>query len=351
MPSRHRLCPINFIWLPLFVYFLFSTSDSSRANEVLIFYANETSPSGLESTNYETFITWLHQIDTEKSRTIARALERDASDFPEAVAAEVTVISDAILEGRINSSLVLFTNELARQGKFLVVSPTAGSRQESIEISPTSSLVLTGNPLSRSEVLETALTRVSEVFPADEYEYVLITKSHGSLEFALTPRLHRDFRDWNLEKLRQSLGDDQPELLETFGITKQELFAAIERAGQLHHMTFKLIFIESCRGVFDSTTIERFPSNVERLYASGDRYLQYQTLDYELAVDEARELGSLREPIDRQLRTKYLAIFRSPSRTSYWSWAWFMPLLVALGYWVNKTWKKRAHSQKTMPSN
>ncbi|MFO7903039.1 MAG: hypothetical protein ACQESR_27055 [Planctomycetota bacterium] len=48
---------------------------------------------------------------------------------------------------------------------------------------------LTSNPLARPEMFERALRQACRWFDPATHDFVLVTKSHGNAEMALTPRL------------------------------------------------------------------------------------------------------------------------------------------------------------------
>jgi hypothetical protein len=65
------------------------------------------------------------------------------------------------------------------------------------------------------------------------------------------------------------------------GITKPEYFAILNRAGQKLGMTFPLVLMESCHGTFADGQHCGLPTNVDKLFSSGDRYTHYATLNYD----------------------------------------------------------------------
>ncbi|MEZ5943248.1 MAG: hypothetical protein R3C18_17785 [Planctomycetaceae bacterium] len=304
------------------------------AGEVLIYYANETAPVDLELENYQTFAKWLSEMDTEKTRKMARALLADAEEFPAAVDREIETLQEATRSGAINLPVMIFTNRLARQNLCQVLRPGQAPQDVSFEIRKTGLLVEDGNPLCRREALEQAVALAAELFPPKEHEFVLITKSHGSATQALTVRLQRDFREFSREKLEALLEAPETEVPVLMGVTKPELFDVLAKAGHQQGMEFRAVFIESCRGTFDVSTMQQFPENIQQLFASGDRFLEYQTLDYPQLVQTVAESDRFSTALKQQLGDKYLAIRRDSSSTSWQTWLWFLPAALFAGLWA-----------------
>lgn len=306
------------------------------ANEVLIYYANENAPEGVERENFDTFAKWLRELDTERTNKMAAAMLKDTVAFPEAVDEELASLSAASESGELGVPVVVFTNRLARKNRCRVLSPGTSSREERFDFEPSGSLVLNANPLCRLEVFAAALSRVAELFPPNDHRFVLITKSHGSEERALTVRLQHDFRTFSKEKLASLLEDPDSTNPQIVGISKQQYFETLEIAGSQNGMEFSLVFIESCRGIFDASTVSRFPRNIELLYASGDRYLQYQTLDYPQLIESSAGSNSISPAFEEQLREKYLAIHRTPRKSKWWALLWFVPAILFACLWYRR---------------
>lgn len=294
-------------------------TNRCAAGEVLIYYANETRPEGLEQENYDTFATWLREIDTEESRKIARGLISDAALFPAAVDEETAQLVSFAGSMSDDQAIVVFTNQLARQNRCLRIQSGSQPREVDFVVPKLDSLVLDGNPLSRRAVFQSALQRVSELFIPKDHRYVLITKSHGSSQLALTVRLQQDFREFSKEKLESSLDDPNPNLSPNLGIKKQEYFDVLKTAGNEFGMKFSLVFVESCRRTIDTSTLENFPDCIDRFFASGDRYLTYQTLDYSEVLTRVETGSPFGVALGEQLEGKYLGITRNPSQKYYWA--------------------------------
>lgn len=309
--------------------------QSAAADEILIYYANENRPVGLELENYNTFNAWLREIDTAKSRKLADGLMSDRVAFPAAVDEEIQLVRN-VETGVSQPPAIVFTNELARDGRCLRISSSGIATEERFDVDSTGDLLGDGNPLCRGEVLAAALRRTASLYAPSRHQFILITKSHGSPDFALTVRLARDFRDFTREKVEAMLEDPSQSEAPSFGISKPQYFDILARAGTELGMRFRLVFVESCRGTIAPETISKFPSNIEALFASGDRSLNYQTLDYNALLTTARDGSTLSAAIHEQLDGKYLAISRSSPPSLRRRLAWFLPALLLLFAYIAK---------------
>lgn len=74
--------------------------------------------------------------------------------------------------------------------------------------------------------------------------------------------------------------------------------------------------------------MQQLPLNVQLFYSSGERNLQYSTLDYQTLLDEVRVGKTFANALDEFLEPRFLAIFRPSRQRSYWVWLWFLPVLI-----------------------
>ena len=87
--------------------------------EVLIYYANETSPDAVELRSWETILDWLRRSERPEAAKIVGQLECDAKEFPAAVDRELAAFRERLPGFRTGTSAVVFTNRLVRDGKYL----------------------------------------------------------------------------------------------------------------------------------------------------------------------------------------------------------------------------------------
>ncbi|MDC0716180.1 hypothetical protein [Nannocystis bainbridge] len=105
----------------MFAYALASCgNEESLRPQVLVYYANETAPAGEEAESWDTIISWLASSDRENVSKIADQLHRDREKFPKAVDEELAAMARGLPATAQVAGAALFTNRLARRGKFLL---------------------------------------------------------------------------------------------------------------------------------------------------------------------------------------------------------------------------------------
>ena len=301
--------------------------------EVLIYYANETAPDAQEQQNYDTIIGWLAESDLPKANKIARTLNDEQVSFPAAVDAEIAAMRAGAADTNAELPLAVFTNRSARAGRFWLLTPGA-RRFEEVPFPPASNkdYILASNALAQGDTLRRALAAVSRRYPPAKHRYVLITKSHGSSNMALTVRLTRKHEELTREALLAMVADDEsPSRPPQLGINKHEYFDILAGAGREPGMEFSLVFMESCRGVIKPDLQQQLPPNVARLYTSGDRALNYTTLDYQALLSQVNDQRPLSMVLDEFMAPRYLALSREQRKPlAGWIWLTFAPLALLL---------------------
>lgn len=314
----------------------------ARDREVFIWYVNETSPVGEDLANYETLIQWLETGETEKARSYAEGLRNEMILFQDAVDLERQVIETGTIAADGHVDAMIITNQLAREGKYRFFD---SKQSQFVEASMTIAVnsddyVIKSNPLTCGESLRAVLAEAARRYDPSSHEFVLITKSHGGPDFAITVRLARHHEDLTVESLLASLEAESGSLppRPEIGVSKADYFDIIRESGDLHSMRFPLVFMESCRGTFEESEKDRLPENVELLYTSGDRTLRYSTIDYEAVFESIGDDRDLSESLDEFLEPKYMALFRRDSRAVYAA-IWFVPLIILGLLWVSRRLK------------
>lgn len=306
--------------------------------EVLIYYANETAPDVSEAENYATIMGWLRSSGDAGHRRVAEQLERDVGIFAKAVDVESAEIMLETLSLKSGPEVVIFTNRLVRDGTCLIWKRGA-ERFETIAFVPpdTDHLVLKSNPLSDRDVFTRALALVAEQFPPPLHRFVLITKSHGSREKALTPRLAVRAEETNREELLKVASPDTPDdelpsWVGRLGVSKADYLTTLAEAGQQRDMRFSLVFLEACEAATEEVGPDRLPPNVDRLL------LMRQNSNYIniLWADVLRDLQPgerLADAAIEHLPAKFLVQthdsppINSAPATSWPLWVYFAPLL------------------------
>jgi|GEM_PF-3595325 len=186
---------------------------------VLIYYANDTHYSVHEDKSYDNMIKLVQAIDsaqTDKNISaedkaylslVSKRLTDDWTSFMRAVDAESMELQSYACRknARYKMGLAIFRNssmasirydeyQTDRDVNWYYCKPDG---RDGIE-GPTAKIWnirwfddfrYDSQPLSHPRVFEGALKQVREVFPAEKYKYILVTKSHGSSEMSITPNL------------------------------------------------------------------------------------------------------------------------------------------------------------------
>jgi len=191
-----------------------------------------------------------------------------------------------------------------------------------------------GKTLALRKTLRRVLDWVAAHFDPHLHDFVLVTKSHGGEEMALTTRISRRHEEIKAAELLASLDPDQAmaQPIARLGVTKSEYLEVLREAGEAG-MQFRLVFLETCQGTFQHGIKQSLPKNVAVLFASGDRFLSYSTLNYEELIGQMQQDVFLADLLDAYLATRFLALFRQPPSISIWTLFWFLPLILYLGWY------------------
>jgi hypothetical protein len=162
---------------------------ASNKRPVLIYYANESAPNDVEKLNTETLIEWLKSASEPVIRQLGWKLEYHTALLPFVIDCEIATLSGVDGGGAgADFDLVVFTNRLAREGRFLYFSGETTRKLVVAEFSlpKFDEPAAASNPLSQESAFEAALKAVAGRFDPTRHEFALITKSHGSASHALT---------------------------------------------------------------------------------------------------------------------------------------------------------------------
>lgn len=323
-----------------------SKLGDSQKIPVLIYYANETAPGEAEKKNWDQAIEWLRGSDDKDVKAIADQLENDLRKFPAAVDDEIDAIArSASRSGYVR--VVVFTNRLARQGHFHVLKSAADDfRAAAIKLPEFEKSIYASHPLSHPAVFHAALVAVGQQFDPATHEFVLVTKSHGKRDMALTPRLAVNASEIGREELlalartdatvgrmldkddfidkenyldkemaldkddglqKNDLGDlNRPGA--SLGVSKMVYVATLRKVGAETGMQFPVLFIESCKSQLDGVMLDSLrtrEANIGRLYTSDLKGLEYKTLDYAALFERAAETDTFAEAVHQILFEKY----------------------------------------------
>jgi len=217
-----RFCPITLFAVGMLSSCLPTNSDSTtRAlrpgidlggsknfRDMVIFYANETPDTALVRGYYQKIDSIVASLNSTEPNSvydrIRSGYQNDLAQFPAQVRKDVLGLKKVICdEKRFKSSgLFIFTNELARAGQFEYCLPgIEGVQKGSITIripaAHRDDFRYTQSPLALPASLDAmrdAITQEleSREMPLTDQRFVWISKSHGSSDLLITPKLlHR----------------------------------------------------------------------------------------------------------------------------------------------------------------
>lgn len=258
-------------------------AQSGRAERVLIYYANETTPAAAQSRNYAVLLQTLRAHGGSDGAVIADEIADDSRISPAVVQREIDALTRSC--GRLRADIAVFTNALASSGKFLFCRAAAGV-MESLPFAgppPAADRILNRTPLSRPEYLRAALARVAAAAAPSAVEAILFTHSHGGIGMALMPRVSADVEDLDASALRHILQirGGTPDWATLKGTSKLEFWRVLSDAGRAYGMRFALVFRQACESGPDSMAEYRaIPGNVVRIAHTAMADLPYGKIDY-----------------------------------------------------------------------
>ena len=270
-----------------------SARADAISDDVLVYYANETRPDVLESTNYKRLIAALLESKMKDAELIVSQLRNDTEIFPRQIETDVGAITAAALQYRFTA--VMFTNELARRGKFQLVDGSSGTvSTKHFDVAPAEqSQIFHYAPLSRRESFQAAAKVVQELQQASGKGLVLVTASHGDEQMALMPRVIVDLSAVEQQEyvayLRQpeSRGGSLPPFIINAGISKTDFWKDLSAAGIASRL--RLVIRASCQGgVLTLSEFNGIPHGVGAIGHTGRAPWEYAQIDYPRLFSDLR---------------------------------------------------------------
>jgi hypothetical protein len=135
-------------------------------------------------------------------------------------------------------SVVVFTNRLVREHKYLILRPSQPPEEFPIEPLPSDNLVLASNPLARADMFARCLQEAADRFDPARHRFILVTKSHGNAKMSMTPRLVVRAEETNREELLAVAANEIPDqdlpawAERRIGVTKDEYFTTLRDSGR-----------------------------------------------------------------------------------------------------------------------
>ncbi|NUQ62492.1 MAG: hypothetical protein HUU20_08385 [Pirellulales bacterium] len=157
--------------------------------QVVVYYANELAPDETEARNQKTLRDWLQSSGHPMLVNMGRMLQFGDTLFQLAVDNEAaTILKRAAGAKGAAVGAVVVTNRLARDKQFLYVLPGSGGKiaRGQLDIPDFKHPIYRSYPLSHEDGFEAVLAAVAKVFTPSRYDFVLVTKSHGAPDRALT---------------------------------------------------------------------------------------------------------------------------------------------------------------------
>ena len=211
--------------------------------DIVIYYANETPDTPLVRGYYQRIDSILSSLNSAEPNSVYERIrngyQNDLAQFPAQVRKDVLGLKKVICEEKRfqSSGLFIFTNELARAGQFeYCLSGIDGLQKGSLTIQISAAhrddFRFAQSPLAIPASLEAMREAIgheleSREMPLSDQRFVWISKSHGSSDLLITPKLlHRvdQMSDTGLRSYfkglaaRTSLGEIRPAAL-TVGTT------------------------------------------------------------------------------------------------------------------------------------
>lgn len=265
---------------------MLSLITRAHAAEIVVYYANETTPQAAHSPNTAKLLAILDNSANPTARAMAKSLRDDEAKFGAAVKSDETVLIAAAQQRGFG--LILFSNALALDHKFLLL--RHGGSIESVPLpdeAPAPTEALSTSPLARPDYLAAALREVTALYP-DHPDVILITNSHGAGDLALTPRIFADLAVVKAGELEHELetppkpGEAPPVWASYPGTTKAEYWRVLTNAKGLH---FALVVRDACESGVSSWRewFALLPSDVSALAHTGNALIDYGAIDFRAA--------------------------------------------------------------------
>lgn len=252
----------------------------------LFYYANDTLPTIESEPNYRQLIALLNKSNTETAIGLRRALKNDIEYFPNAVRREIEALKAFARSHGV--PLAIFTNGYARRGVFLFTDGARETRELTFPVTLVDKdPVFKSAPLALSTNFRVALETVGTMTPFVGRPLILVTKSHGTNDLAMMPRVSVDYtRVEERDFLRQlspdaSASADPPSWAIMQGVTKRDYWRAIEAASRGNDLEIAVVFRDACAsGLSGFSELIEYPAAVRLLAHSGVSPIYFDQVDY-----------------------------------------------------------------------
>lgn len=255
---------------------------------LIVYYANETSPEGKEAENFDQVLKWLSQIDSDVAKEAYKNIDEDRKSFPVVVQAEV----EQVLSTQAN--ILIFTNQQMRKATFSFKALGEKPRELPFEsLLSNTDPVLKANPLSDLQNFEETIKYVASFINQNKFEKIaLIFKSHGTKEFALTPRLSFWSFDQDKEELSRILQGEE-NLLARRGILRENFIKSLRGLRTQIERPVELVVLESCGAPIEKTEYEFGKQAIISFFTNSETEAAYSSIDYSVLVESIDPVGRL----------------------------------------------------------
>jgi hypothetical protein len=306
--------------------------NAQSAEEVILYYANETSPEGSEKASYDTIVSWLRELGTEKANRIDKNLEADQIKFPAMVEKEAEALST------LKAQVYVFDNKLARRNVYLFKGgdkPVSKLRLP-VELPATTDPILENNPLSNPEMLRKVLDWLALEIKQDHPRRIgLIFKSHGNHFMALTPRVCVWASSISKERLSHILNEAEDAVpAQRAGISREQFYNSISAFQAAAQQPIDFVILESC-GASPEKMEYRLGRHVRSFFANASQKAEYAEIDYQQALQGSA--GTPVEALIRHLRTNVnFREYREENSSFHFIKLslFFLPLLIVASAWI-----------------
>ncbi|MEZ4742017.1 MAG: hypothetical protein R3B45_06180 [Bdellovibrionota bacterium] len=259
--------------------------NTNTTDEVLIYYANETSLNKEALLNYQTLSQWLNSDSEGKGPTIAQQIWKDLKQFP-AIVDQETKIIEQLAPQRKDVKVALFTNNLSRQQNYKLYDGTSDSfKTINFPLKSPEHYISASQPNAAPSTFQLALQEVLRNFNPQKHKFSLIIKSHGSRFFIMVPRITIRHELMSKQRLLGIVNGNEhpnkvPDWMQNMGTTREDFFNLIQKVGINYGMEFNFIFTESCKSRIGIDSSFKLPTNISMLISPSEN-LEYSTIDYQ----------------------------------------------------------------------
>jgi hypothetical protein len=251
----------------------------------LVYYANETVPQIVDSRHYQSLLRLLEAERDARADSVMRSIQYDLAFFPAAVQKDIKDLRATALANAW--TLFIFTNASALKGNYERQGADGVTETYAFPLSPTNEdPLLEYSPLARPEVLRNAAAEVADQLKGSNAKLVFITKTHGSEDMALMPRVSADTSWVTRSELRSLMNESDsadsfsPSWAAERGTSKIEFWQSLRRWRD-DGIDLALIIRDSCRsGVSSLEEYFWVPWQTKAIAHSGNTELYFNQLDY-----------------------------------------------------------------------